>query len=238
MNELERVNKIAENSPYSNGVNQFPMAYSGEIFKNYLDTNENILEIGPAEGVMTEILYPHFKDYTVVDGAKVFVENLKKRYPNIHGYATLFENFDSHGKKFHNIVIGHVLEHVENPVEILARCKELLPESGGGRIVAAVPNSNSIHRQAAVLMGLLQSEKQLNETDKINGHRRVYDMDTFQADFKKAGLKIIHSGGYWLKPLSNAQIERDWSREMIDAFLKLGEKYPDIAGEIYVVASN
>lgn len=87
-------------------------------------------------------------------------------------------------------------------------------------------------------MGLLKHEKQLNDTDKINGHRRVYDMPTFQADFIKAGLKIIHSGGYWLKPLSNAQIERDWTREMIDAFLKLGEKYPDIAAEIYVVATN
>ena len=237
MNELERVNKIAETNPYAKGVNYFITNYSGEIFKRFLNAEENILEIGPAEGVMTEILYPHFKDYTVVDGAEVFVEALKKRYPKIHGYAKLFENFDAQGKKFHNIVLGHVLEHVENPVEILSRCKDLLPKSGG-RIVAAVPNSNSIHRQAAVLMGLLKHEKQLNDTDKINGHRRVYDMPTFQADFIKAGLKIIHSGGYWLKPLSNAQIERDWTREMIDAFFKLGEKYPDIAAEIYVVATN
>ena len=72
----------------------------------------------------------------------------------------------------------------------------------------------------------------------MNGHRRVYDLNTLQEDFLNAGLKVICAGGYWLKPLSNSQIEKDWSKEMIEAFLKLGEKYPDIAGEIYVVATN
>ncbi len=134
MNELERVNKIAEINPYARGrVDHFSVNYSGELFKRFLNTDENILELGSAEGIMTEILYPLFKDYTVVDGAEVFVAALKKRYPDIHGYATLFENFDAQGKKFHNIVLGHVLEHVENPVEILSRCKDLLPKSGGGQ---------------------------------------------------------------------------------------------------------
>ena len=34
----------------------------------------------------------------------------------------------------------------------------------------------------------------------------------------------------------NAQIEATWTAEMVHAFLKLGERYPDIAAEIYVVA--
>ena len=126
MKEFERVEKIAEKNLYSNGVNQYPMAYCGEIFRRFLNTNENILELGPAEGVMTEILYPHFKDYTAVDGAKIFIDNLKKRYPDIHAYTSLFENFDAGGKKFHNIVLGHVLEHVEAPVKILKLCRNWL----------------------------------------------------------------------------------------------------------------
>ena len=43
-------------------------------------------------------------------------------------------------------------------------------------------------------------------------------------------------GGYWIKPLSNGQIEQNWTAEMLEAFMELGERYPDIAGEIYVVA--
>ncbi len=37
--------------------------------------------------------------------------------------------------------------------------------------------------------------------------------------------------------LSNAQIDKFYTREMINAFLELGEEYPEIAGEIYIVAS-
>ena len=53
---------------------------------------------------------------------------------------------------------------------------------------------------------------------------------------KNAGLRIIKSGGYWLKTLSNAQINEFYTPEMINAFLELGEEYPEIAGEIYVIA--
>ena len=39
-----------------------------------------------------------------------------------------------------------------------------------------------------------------------------------------------------MKPLSNAQIESQWTPQMLEAFFQLGERYPDIAAEIYVVA--
>jgi hypothetical protein len=40
-----------------------------------------------------------------------------------------------------------------------------------------------------------------------------------------------------IKPISNAQIEETWTSEMLDAYMILGERYPEIAGEIYIVAS-
>jgi hypothetical protein len=110
--------------------------------------------------------------------------------------------------------------------------------SPDGVILAAVPNSHSIHRQAAVLMGLLKKENELNDTDRRNGHRRVYNMPLLQKDFLDAGLKIVKCGGYWLKPEHNTFIDNNWNDKMIDAFLQLGENYPEIAGEIYIVASK
>ncbi len=139
-------------------------------------------------------------------------------------------------KKYDNIVLGHVLEHVDNPVEILKVVGSWLNDDG--RILAAVPNSRSLHRQSAVLMGLLEFEEQLNEMDHHHGHRRVYNPETFRRDFSKAGLDIEIFGGYWMKPLSNAQIEKTWTAEMLRAFMKLGERYPDIAGEIYIIAKK
>ena len=85
-------------------------------------------------------------------------------------------------------------------------------------------------------MGLLKFEEELNDADRHHGHRRVYTPETFRRDFLLAGLRIEVFGGYWLKPVSNGQIERDWDERMLSAFMTLGERYPDIAGEIYVVA--
>ncbi len=85
-------------------------------------------------------------------------------------------------------------------------------------------------------MGMLERVDSLNASDIKNGHRRVYNFSGLKRDFESAGLRIIQSGGYWLKTLSNAQINEFYTVEMINAFLKLGEEYPEIAGEIYVVA--
>lgn len=230
--EKKRLDNIADVSRYAMGANVYAIRHGGKLFLKYMQEG-NVLEMGPAEGVMTDILFPHFSDYTVVDGAEKFVNAIVDRHPGIKGHVSLFEEFNS-TEKYRNIILGHVLEHVEDPVAILRKCAEFLDI--GGRILAAVPNCNSIHRQAAVTMGLLSSTKELNETDRYHGHRRVYDYEEFQADFEAAGLSIKESGGYWLKPVSHRQIEETWNSEMIEAFMELGEHYPDIAAEIYVVA--
>lgn len=235
MTEKERVENCSKNAGYAAGVMTYATGYCGQLFMRYMKKG-SVLELGPAEGVMTEILYPHFsEDYTAVDGADFFVDSLKKRFANINAYTSLFEDFvPPQNKKYDNIILGHVLEHVENPVGILKFCTTLL--SRGGVILSAVPNSHSLHRQAAVKMGLLKSEDTLNETDIKNGHRRVYNYDLFKQHFSEAGLKIAKSGGYWLKTLSNSQINQFYTDEMNQAFFELGEEYPDIAAEIYVVA--
>jgi 2-polyprenyl-3-methyl-5-hydroxy-6-metoxy-1,4-benzoquinol methylase len=170
---------------------------------------------------------------TVLEGAAAFCESLRARFPTANVVHALFEDFEPEAP-FDTILLGHVLEHVDEPVAILRRAREwLTPE---GRILAAVPNARSLHRQAAVIMGLLPFEEALNEADRKHGHRRVYNPETFRRDFLQAGLQVEVFGGYWLKPLSNAQIERDWTADQLAAFMRLGERYPDIAGEIYVVA--
>jgi 2-polyprenyl-3-methyl-5-hydroxy-6-metoxy-1,4-benzoquinol methylase len=197
---------------------------------------DSILEMGPAEGVMTELLVKTGKDLTVVEGSGSFCESLRQRFPQAKVFHSLFEDFES-DRQFDNILLGHVLEHVQDPVHILRKVKGLL-KPGTGRIFAAVPNARSLHRQAAVIMGMLPQEDALNEMDIHHGHRRVFNPESFRNCFYQAGLDIEIFGGYWLKPVSNKQIEDSWTPEMLDAFMKLGERYPDIAAEIYVVARS
>jgi hypothetical protein len=96
----------------------------------------------------------------------------------------------------------------------------------------------SLHRQAAVKMGLLKTVDQLNERDKMLGHYRVYSPELFKKHVTKAGLKIIYFGGTMIKPLTNEQIEKTWTKEMIQGFIELGDDYPELAGDIYIIATR
>ena len=67
---------------------------------------------------------------------------------------------------------------------------------------------------------------------------RIYTPETLLSEFVNVNYSIISRGGYWLKPLSDKQIEENWSDKMIHAFMKLGEQYPDISGELYLIAKK
>lgn len=231
--ELTRLDAIAGDSWYAQGANLAGVRYSGKVLSRFW-RGASCLELGPAEGMMTELLAPAFARLVLVDGSETFCAALAERHPEADVHHALFEDFETE-ERFDTIVLGHVLEHVDDPQALLRRAKGWLAPSG--RVLAAVPNARSLHRQAAVLMGLLAEEHALNDADRHHGHRRVYDPESLRADVIGAGLVLEAFGGYFLKPLSNGQIERDWTPEMLDAFMALGERYPDVAGEIYVVAS-
>ncbi len=232
--ELQALENISKDSWYAKDLDKKTIEYSGMIFERFLSQG-SILELGPAEGVMTEILSKRHNNITVVEGSKSFSESIKNRFPNVKVIHSLFEDFRT-TQTYDNIILGHVLEHVDDPVRILTLAKTWLAENG--KIFAAVPNCRSLHRQAAVVMGLIKHERELNQTDLHHGHRRVYDPESFRSDFIAAGLNISIFGGYWLKPLSNGQLEEQWSEEILQTYMQLGERYPDIAAELYVIASK
>ena len=233
--EKTRLESISNVSLYCAGVNSDTIKYSFKIAERHM-VGDSILEMGPAEGVMTELLAATGKKLTLIEGSGLFCVDLRRRFPQANTIHSLFEEFEPN-ELFDNIILGHVLEHVEDPVDILSRAKRWL-KPGVGRIFGAVPNARSLHRQAAVIMGILREEDALNEMDIHHGHRRVFNPESFRNAFSQAGLKIEIFGGYWMKPVSNAQIEASWTPEMLEAFMVLGERYPDIAGEIYIVATR
>lgn len=230
--EQSRLERLADASRYAAGLNSVTTRYSFRVFSRHM-AGGSILEMGAAEGVMTELLAATGRELTIVEAGATFCRSLASRFPTATIVHSLFEAFEP-GRVFDNIVLGHVLEHVADARAVVARAADWL--TPGGRMLAAVPNARSLHRQAAVLMGLLPDERAMSEADRVHGHRRVFDPESFRECFTAAGLEIEIFGGYWLKPLSNAQIEQAWTAEMVHAFMRLGERYPDIAGEIYVVA--
>lgn len=232
--EQERLDQIAGNNEYDKGINGKMVRYTAELFRRHMKQG-SVLEMGPAQGLATDILHPYFGDYTVLDASADFINQICSRNPDIKSYVSLFEKFKN-PEQYDNIILGHVLEHVGDPVHILSKCREWLKD--GGVLCAAVPNRNSLHRQVGVKLGMLKDIAELHEGDLKIGHRRVYDLKGFIHDFQEAGFMIRQSGGYWLKPISSSQIEKTWSEELIQAYMEMGEKYPDIACNIYVIAER
>jgi 2-polyprenyl-3-methyl-5-hydroxy-6-metoxy-1,4-benzoquinol methylase len=195
---------------------------------------KNLLELGPAMGHMTKFLVNDFKNVSVVEGSKELLD-LIPDYNNIEKHHSYFEEFET-DKKFDTIIMSHVLEHIENPIKILKLISPWLSENGV--IIISVPNSKSLHRLAAVEMGLLESEYELNQRDLDLGHYRVYDLNSLKKEIIESSLKVIDEGGVFLKPVSNGQIDDNWNDQMIDGFYKLGKKFPEFCAEIFVVCTK
>ncbi|WP_333804616.1 class I SAM-dependent methyltransferase [Sulfurospirillum sp.] len=207
--------------------------YRYQTIKNHIKGPYG-LELGSAEGEMTQYLINDFEHLISVDGSKELLDMIPL-YPNHTKIHSFFEDFKPN-KKFNTIIMEHILEHVDQPVDIMLLAKEWLEDDG--IILLGVPNALSIHRLVAVKMGLLQSPDELNSRDHALGHQRVYCMKTFLRDIKNAGLKVLEKGGVFFKPLSNGQIEQNWDENMIEGFYQLGKDFPDNAAEIYVVCQK
>ena len=232
-NEKSSIQEIASTVGYLDKCMKHSINYSINLIGRYLGSAKKVLEIGPAEGYLTNYLYLNSMTLDIVEPSQKFAEVLSTKYPNAKVNCCLIEEYST-SFKYDFILLSHVLEHVIDPVYVLKKCKELLADDGV--LFSVVPNSHSIHRQAAVKMGMLKTEAELNGSDIMYGHKRVYNMSRLAADFVNSGLVIIETGGYWLKPLSNSQIEASWSDEMLDAFMQLGQEYPEISAEIFLAS--
>lgn len=195
---------------------------------------KSCLELGCADGEGTKLLINHFERVVAVDGSKKQIERAKNNLPNdkVSFINTLFEDLMLQ-EQFNTVILAHILEHVTDPLAVLTIAKK--HTSPNGVIIIDVPNANSIHRQAGVLMGLLADEHELNEADRSIGHQRVYDFDALTNHISQAGLTVIERGGVFLKPFSNTQMARYLDDQAVMAFNELGKRHPNLAAEIYCV---
>lgn len=234
MEEREKKVKESERFYSSNmlGIDFMLTEFAYRSIKPYFKGSV-ALELGPASGYMTRHLVNDFTTLHLIE-ASAELASLVPTYPNVVIHCSMIEDFQT-DEKFHTIIMSHVLEHIEHPVELMTKIRNWLVP--GGVFIVVVPNAKSIHRIVAVKMGLLESVYVLNERDYALGHYRVYDADNLYQDISAAGFKHTYKGGSFLKPLSNAQIEEYWTSEMIEGFYEAGKEFPDNCAEIFMVAS-
>ncbi len=202
----------------------------------------NCLELGSFKGDFTKRLVPLFNDITCVEASDKAVmmaeKEFGKRVKMING---LFEEV-SLPAKYDNIILAHVLEHLDDPVLTLKRVNdEWLSENG--RFFLICPNANAPSRQIAVKMGLISHNSAVTPSEEKHGHRITYTLDTLERDARAAGLKVVYRSGIFFKALANFQwdrlLETDIiSKDYLEGCFQLGQIYPDLCSSIYLMCEK
>jgi 2-polyprenyl-3-methyl-5-hydroxy-6-metoxy-1,4-benzoquinol methylase len=202
----------------------------------------NLLELGSYMGNFTRRFLPYFDDITCVEASDEAIEIAKKELgANIKFVNSLFEEATL-PEKYDNIVLTHVLEHIDDPVAVLKRINnEWLSDSG--RFFLVCPNANAPSRQIAVKMGLISHNAAVTPAEEKHGHQITYTLDTLERDARAAGLNVVYRSGIFFKALANFQWDRLLgtdiiSAEYLEGCYQLGQVYPDLCSSIFLMCEK
>lgn len=198
-----------------------------------------LLELGSFKGDFTRRLLQHFEDVTCVEASGVALAEAQRRFAEkVKFVHSMFETAEL-PTRYDNIVLTHVLEHLDDPVQVLRRVNEEWL-ADGGRFFLVCPNANAASRQIAVKMGLISHNAAVTPAEAEHGHRCTYALDTLERDASAAGLKVLHRSGIFFKAMANFQWDRLLKTDIIspaylDGCYALGQQYPDLCSSIYLV---
>jgi 2-polyprenyl-3-methyl-5-hydroxy-6-metoxy-1,4-benzoquinol methylase len=234
--------KNRENEKYAYGFDYDVMhPYMIRSFEPFF-RGGSLLELGCFQGAFTQRLQRHFSDITCVEASPAAIESAKATLGHkVAFFNATFETVDL-PRRYDNIVLTHVLEHLDDPVKVLRRVnEEWLSEKG--RFFLVCPNANAPSRQIAVKMGLITHNSAVTTAEAEHGHRCTYSLDTLERDAVAAGLKVVHRSGVFFKALANFQWDRLLktdiiSRDYLDGCYKLGQQYPDLCSSIFLMCER
>ena len=188
----------------------------------------SIMELGLGHGITTQIFSNSFDRHLVLEGSPAVIRNFKDKFPecNAQIVETYFEQFDTE-EKFDVVVMGFILEHVDDPFAIISRYKNFL--SPGGQMFLAVPNAEVLNRRLGKLAGLLENVETLSENDLLLGHKRYYTVQSLSKAIARAGCRIDKMEGIYLKPFTTSQIiALNLDERVIGALCEVGVDYPEL----------
>ncbi len=200
------------------------------------------LELGSFKGDFTKRLLPFFNDITCVEASDEAVALAKQQFGSkVKFINALFEEATL-PSKYDNIILTHVLEHLDNPVSVMKRINDEWL-SDNGRFFLVCPNANAPSRQIAVKMGLITHNDAITPAEAAHGHRITYTLDTLERDARAAGLNVVYRSGIFFKALANFQWDRLLntdiiSEEYLQGCYQLGQVYPDLCSSIFLMCEK
>lgn len=215
----------------------FDFAFDNEVMLNWYprrimeltNSKNSVLELGIGHGYTCNYFSHFYAKYSVIDGSSLIIKNFKQQYPETKAQIieTYFETFEI-SQKFDVIIMGFVLEHVDNPVQILNHFKKFLAPDG--RCFVTVPNAESLHRRFGHEAGLLPDMSALGIGDHALGHQRLYTVASMTRQLEDCGFRIVRQEGIFLKPVTTSQLKSlGLSKEILEGMCKVGVDYPELS---------
>jgi 2-polyprenyl-3-methyl-5-hydroxy-6-metoxy-1,4-benzoquinol methylase len=203
----------------------------------------SLLELGSFKGDFTKRFLSYFDDVTCVEASDAAMNEAKSKLGHA-GITYVNQTFESVqlSRRFDNIVLTHVLEHLDDPVVVLKRVNDEWLDNHG-RLFLVCPNANAPSRQIAVKMGLISHNSAVTPAEAEHGHRNTYSLDTLERDATAAGLRVVHRSGVFFKALANFQWDKLLStdiisREYLEGCYQLGQVYPDLCSSIFLLCEK
>ena len=189
-----------------------------------------VLDVGCGIGRMTESIHNAGFYVTGVDGSLARISEARVRVPSVEFIHSLFEDYKPK-HLFATVVLSSVLEHVDEPVELLKMCRGWL--DGGGVLIAAVPNRNALHKLVGRAMGFTTS---FTSNDVMVGHVNTYNLTELWVQLLEAGFRIAADGGVCVKPLPNAMLSAI-PTEVLEGYFKASAnpKLKNLCSVVYAV---
>lgn len=200
------------------------------------DKTSDVLELGIGRGYTTNHFSEYFDRHTVIDASQAVIDEFQKQYRSskatvIHSY---FEDFSTESL-YDVIVMGFVLEHVDDPLRVLRHFRRFLKPQGS--CFVAVPNAESLHRRFGAAAGLLPDMLALGKGDRALGHQRQYTVDLLTDQLNTCGYSVVRKEGIFLKPLTTAQLRSlDLSKDILTGMCKVGIEYPELSAALFFEA--
>ena len=112
-----------------------------ERIKNHLNKNCTVLEIGAYYGVLGKLIQPLVKEYTGLELSK-HASDYSKNNSNLNIINQSFKEYSKNNKKYDIIIMTDVIEHSDNPFELLSLIEKNLNKNG--KLILSTFNFDSL----------------------------------------------------------------------------------------------
>ena len=229
---LDKLKDAYSESNIYHEENIMMLKYYAEKICN-LQKGGTCLDLGLGHGVTPEYFGNTFDRHVIIEGSAEIIADFKNKNPDAKTEIrhSFFEDFET-DEKFDVIIMGFILEHVDDPLFILNKFKKFLKPDGSMYIV--VPNYEALNRLIGFEAGLTDRLHFLSDSDIALGHKRLFTVETLREIINESGLKADGIEGIFLKPITTKQMESlNFSEKIFHALMKLGKNYPELSVAIF-----